>query len=103
MAQFDVYKNPRSGSAYPLVVDVQSDVFGQLDSRVVVPLSPRERYTAPLLTRMIPIVVVEGRDYALVVPLLAAIARNTLGPVVTSLATRRFEIIAAIDLLIAGS
>lgn len=103
MAQFDVYRNPRGGHAYPLVVDVQSDVFKQLDSRVVVPLAPRERYATPLLARMIPIVVVEGREYALVVPALAAIARNTLGAPVSSLAARRSEIIAALDLLIAGS
>jgi len=34
MAQFDVYSNPRASGSYPLVVDVQSELFAQLDSRV---------------------------------------------------------------------
>jgi len=103
MPQFDVYRNPRGGSIYPLVVDVQSELFAQLDSRVVVPMTPRARYAGPVLARAIPIVVVESREYALVVPALAAIAKSTLGKPVGSLAARRFEIIAALDMLIAGS
>ena len=103
MPQFDVYRNPRGGTTYPLVVDVQADLFAQLDSRVVAPMSPRERYTAPVLERAMPVVVVDGREYTIVVPLMAAIAKNTLGKPVGTLASRRADVIAALDLLLAGS
>ncbi len=103
MAQFDVYRNPRGGTVYPLVVDVQSELFAQLESRVVVPMSLRDRYPAPILARAIPIVTVEGREYAMVVPAMAAIAKSTLGKSLGSLATRRADILVALDLLLEGS
>ena len=103
MAQFDLYKNPRASKTYPLVVDVQAELFAQLESRVVVPLSPRDRYPAPVLARAMPLVSVDGEDYALVVPAMAAIARNTLGKPVGSLARHRTDILAALDLLLARS
>ncbi len=41
MGQFTVYrnKNPRTKSAFPLLVDVQSDVLEDLHTRVVIPLT----------------------------------------------------------------
>ena len=41
MAQFAVYKNKsaRSKSVFPLLVDVQSDLLDELQTRVVIPLS----------------------------------------------------------------
>lgn len=67
------------------------------------PLSPRDRYSAPVLARAIPIVLVDGSEYAMIVPAMAAIAKGTLGKPVGSLASRRADILAALDLLLAGS
>jgi len=41
LAQFAVYKNKsaRSKSVFPLLVDVQSDLLDELQTRVVIPLS----------------------------------------------------------------
>lgn len=41
MAQFTVYrnKNARTKSAYPYLVDVQSELLANLQTRVVVPLT----------------------------------------------------------------
>ena len=40
MPQFTVHRNPNPGSkaAYPLLLDVQSDLLADLGTRVVVPL-----------------------------------------------------------------
>jgi toxin CcdB len=102
MAQFDVLKNPRGG-AYPLVVDVQAELHGRLATRVVVPLTPRSRYTAQPITRLQPLVKVRGEEYVVVVPMIAAVPKASLGDVVGSLASRRAELIGALDLLITGS
>ena len=102
MAQFDVYRNPRRGS-YPLLLDVQADIMAQLATRIVVPLAERAGYAGAPMTRTSPIVTVDSREYVAVMPLLAAIAKTSLGPKVGSLANRRADLIHAIDLLVAGS
>lgn len=102
MPQFDVLRNPRGG-AYPLVVDVQAELHARLVTRVVVPLTPRSRYTAQPITRLQPLVKVRGGEYVAVFPLIAAVPRTSLGEVVGSLAARRADLIAALDLLITGS
>ncbi len=102
MPQFDVLRNPRGG-AYPLVVDVQADLHDRLATRVVVPLTPRSRYTAQPITRLQPLVKVRGEAYVAVIPMIAAVPRASLGEVVGSLAARRADLIAALDLLITGS
>jgi toxin CcdB len=52
MARFDVYATPgRHADSTPYLLDVQSDLLDGLDSRVVIPLRRRERFTAvPLAT-----------------------------------------------------
>jgi toxin CcdB len=102
MAQFDLYKNPRGGT-YALLLDVQADLMAQLETRVVVPLVRRDRYKAPPVARAIPSVIIDGVDYVLVVPLLAAVSKTTLAKAVGSLRGVRADVIAAHDLLFSGS
>ena len=102
MAQFDVYKNPRGGT-YPLVCDVQAELLQQLDTRVVVPLVLRDKYKTAPIGRAIPSATIDGAEYVIVVPLLAAIPKAALGKPIASLAAHRVDVIAAIDLLITGS
>ena len=100
MAQFDLFKNPRAG-AYPLLLDVQADVLSSLATRVVVPLTPRKRYGRPI-TRLNPTATVQGVEYVLVFQEMAAIAASGLGERVASLANRRTELVAAVDLVFTG-
>jgi toxin CcdB len=51
---------------------------------------------------LMPVVEVAGEPYAVLTPQLAGIARKQLGEQVASLAAHRAEIVAALDLLIAG-
>lgn len=102
MPQFDVLRNPR-GSTYPLVVDVQAELHTRLATRVVVPLIPRPRYGPQPITRLQPLVRVGGEEYVAVFPLIAAVPKASLGEVVGSLAARRADLIAALDLLITGT
>jgi toxin CcdB len=101
MPQFDVFKNPRGG-AYPLLLDVQADVLARLATRVVVPLMTLKRYGSKPITRLNPIASIDGTDYVFVFQELAAIPAATLGEPVTSLASRRAELTAAVDLLFTG-
>jgi toxin CcdB len=101
MPQFDVYRNPRGG-AYPYLLDVQAEMLARLSTRVVVPMTKLKRSGPKPITRLNPMVRLEGADYVLVFQELAAIPRSALGDVVTSLAPQRDELVAAIDLLFTG-
>ncbi len=50
MARFDVYRFPSKSA--PLVVDVQSDILGELNSRVVIPLVPVTKAASEELPRL---------------------------------------------------
>ncbi|EGW1194459.1 plasmid maintenance protein CcdB, partial [Salmonella enterica] len=38
--QFTVYSNTGKSAVYPLLLDVTSDIIGQLNRRIVIPLLP---------------------------------------------------------------
>lgn len=101
MAQFDVFRNPRGGR-FPLLLDVQADLLSELATRVVVPLVTLKRYGAKPISRLDPTVLILGVEYVLVFQELAAIPTAALGQPVVSLAKRRSELIAALDLLFTG-
>jgi toxin CcdB len=104
MAQFTVYrnKNPRTRTAFPFLVDVQSDLLEDLQTRVVIPLSKAAALTRKPVSHLMPMVDFEDGTYVLLTPELAGIARSDLGAAAGSLAQRRDVILAALDFLITG-
>lgn len=104
MSQFHVYRNPRAESKqrFPLLLDVQSDLIGALETRVVVPLAPLTGKSPTRLTVLMPVLEIEGRKYSMYTPQLAGIPKRDLGVEVADLSSIRPEIIAALDLLISG-
>jgi toxin CcdB len=102
--QFDVYRNsnPRSKAAFPVVVDVQSDLLDELQTRVVIPLSRIAALARRPVSQLTPVLEFEGSSYVLVTPQLAGVARNDLGALTGSLAPKREIILAALDFLILG-
>lgn len=101
MAQFDVFRNPRRG-AFPLLLDVQADLLSDLATRVVVPMAPKKTWAAARLSRVNPTATVERVEYVLVFQEMAAIPGSVLGEPVASLASRRTDLIAALDVLFTG-
>ncbi len=68
----------------PFLLDVQSEVFSRLG------------------TRLCPVLLFQGLSLVVVGSELAGIPRRELGPVVGDLTAHRAEILAAMDLLLAG-
>jgi toxin CcdB len=101
MARFDVYKNLGRGRRFPLLADVQAPFLANLETRLVVPLSPLVA-EASLRPRLHVVAEVEGVRHVLLTELLGSVDRRSLGPVVTSLAHRHDEIVGAIDFLLQG-
>jgi len=101
MAQFDLHRHAKRG-LYPFLVDIQADLLAGLATRVVVPLVPLRRYGTRPITRLNPLVAIGGREHVVVVQELAAVPATALGAVVGSLAARRADLLAALDLLLTG-
>jgi toxin CcdB len=104
MAQFTVYrnKNARTRTTFPLLVDIQSNLLDDLQTRVVIPLSKSTHLTNKPLAQLTPILKFEGESYVLMTPELAGIARSDLGPPAGSLAEHRDVILGATDFLLTG-
>lgn len=104
MPQFTVHRNPNPATrgAVPLLLDVQSDLLEELDTRVVVPLHRSSSLKGGVIKTLMPDVEVDGSTYTAVTPQLAGIPKKSLGAKVASLSARRYDIVAALDLLVTG-
>lgn len=104
MAQFTVHRNksPRTRSTFPFLVDVQSDLLEELQTRVVIPLSKAAGLARKPVSHLTPILTFDGAQYVLMTPQLAGIACADLGAHIGSLAEERQTILGAIDFLLIG-
>ncbi|MEQ5052853.1 CcdB family protein [Klebsiella michiganensis] len=102
--QFTVYANTGKSTVYPLLLDVTSDIIGQLNRRIVIPLLPVDKYPAGCRPeRLIPVIrLTDGREYAVMTHELASIPVQSLGAVFCDVAQYRSQVKAAIDFLIDG-
>jgi toxin CcdB len=103
MAQFSVYRNGATSSIHiPYLLDVQSGLLDQLETRVVVPLYRLDAFKGKALTRLTPIFMIEGERVLMMTPELSGISRKQLGSELLSMGQHHDEIIAALDMLISG-
>lgn len=102
--QFTVYNNSGKSTVYPLLLDVTSDIIGQLNRRIVIPLLPVEKYPAGMRPkRLVPLVrLTDDKEYAVMTHEMASIPARSLGIVFCDASLYRTEIKAAIDFLFDG-
>ncbi|EHM5735150.1 CcdB family protein [Salmonella enterica subsp. enterica serovar Luciana] len=102
--QFTVYSNTGKSTVYPLLLDVTSDIIGQLNRRIVIPLLPVEKYpgsTRP--ERLVPLVrLTDDKEYAVMTHEMASIPARSLGAALCDASPYRTEVKAAIDFLLDG-
>ena len=103
MAQFDVFVNPFESArrGYPFVVAMQSDFTINGAEQLVAPIASIE-YPRSASRRLMPVVALQGNDHVVVVPRLTVIRSRDLVEKVSSIATARTELLAAIDYLFFG-
>lgn len=104
MPQFALYRNPNPATRgrIPLLLDVQSELLATLGTRVVIPLYVPSAARDGVMTTLMPAVEVDGATYIAVTTELAGIPGKSLGAPIAVLADRRYDIIAALDLLFTG-
>ncbi len=103
MRQFGVYRNRNAAtkSAYPLLLNVQSDLISETGTRVVVPLAPPKSGMAAM-PPLAPVIQINDKPHVLVTPLIAGIELEDLGTLEADLSHERHAIMAALDMLISG-
>ncbi len=104
MAIFDIHTNPdgRTKRAIPYVLELQSGLLSDLDTRVVAPLVPAQSYRGAV-PRLNPTIAVDGVPHILLAQQLAAIPKRSLASQpIGNAEDGRYEIIAAIDFLVTG-
>ncbi|GGI93738.1 hypothetical protein GCM10007973_32450 [Polymorphobacter multimanifer] len=98
MARFDVLVDVDGGG---LLLDCQSDLLRQLNSRFCVPMLPIEAAPRPA-GRLNPVFVIDGLEHVMVTQFAAAVPLRACGAVVASLVEESAVIIDALDMLISG-
>ena len=103
MAQFDVYLNPNAATnqAIPYYLNVQADLLDSLNTRVIVPLVRAEEMGKSVKDLHLKFKV-KGEFVVMSTAELAGLPIRVLGEKVTSLKSKRDEIIAALDLVFTG-
>ena len=104
MAQFKAYRNPNKASrtSYPYLLDIQSNLLSELNTTVVIPLSPRNQAAGAVITKLCPILEINGKPFVPFTQQIAGISRKALGAEVADLSDYRQEIIAAVDFVLSG-
>ena len=101
MARFDVYAF--NAPNVPFVVDVQADFLDPLNTRLVIPLNPKESYGGRPLDRLHPTITLDGTDYLLMTTDMATLPTAKLGERLDNLEDDyRLTITDAIDFLLQG-
>ena len=100
--QFTIYRNKGNARDYPYLLNVQSDIIGELHTRMVIPLVPLADFTGRPAQRLNPVITVEGGKYLVMTHEMAGVRLVQLGEAVTDVQESRQLIKGAIDFLIDG-
>jgi toxin CcdB len=98
MARFKVYRMDDQGA---LAIDLQSNLFDGLQTRVMAPLVLVDD-VASLVPRLNPRFEIDGMRYAMMTEFLASVPIRELGMAVADLSARADDITAATDFLFQG-
>lgn len=98
MARFDVYPNP---NAKGYLLDVQTNLLSDLNTRMVVPLMPQNKAPQPA-KRLNPVVEIKGQPHVMVTQFMAAVPAAMLKDTVGDLSESAEEITNALDMLFIG-
>ncbi len=100
--QYVVYRNKGNSAAYPYLLDVQSDIIGELHTRMVIPLYPLTKFTVDPVLRLTPVLNIEGEEYLIMTHEMASVRQSQLGAEVADVRHHRQRVKDALDFLLDG-
>ncbi|UFM64124.1 CcdB family protein [Paracoccus sp. MA] len=98
MARFDLYRNPDQGG---YLLDVQSDLLSDLNTRIVVPLMPRDHAPRPA-TILNPVFDIHEIPHVMATQFLSAVPTSLLRRPAGTLARQSEVVTRALDFLYQG-
>ena len=103
MAQFDLHKNPNplARKYAPYLVNLQSDHLEHIATRLCAPVKSARISSKPIAGLM-PEIEIDGKRFFVFMQEIAAVPASILGQRAASAARYRFQLIAAVDLLVSG-
>ncbi len=104
MSQFHLYKNADKSTqrTYPFLLDIQSNLLGELRTTVVIPLMSYRLAGSHTISRLNPVIQFKNEKFIVMTQALAGIERSVLGESAGDLSQHRSEVIAAIDFVLLG-
>ncbi len=104
MSQFMLYRNEdgSSNDTYPYFIDIQNILLSDLNSRIVIPLSPHSALNNSDVKRLCPVIEIEGWNFVLLTHQMTSVPKSILKSEVTSLESQRYKILDAVDMLTSG-
>ena len=105
MSQFTLYRNTNKSSnkTYPYFVDIQNDLLCELNTRVVIPLSPYNANDKTDAKKLCPVIKLANEgDFVLLTHQITSVPKSILKTEVTSMDNYRYEILGAVDILFSG-
>ncbi len=104
MAQFRVYENNNrtTKQRVPYLLDIQSDLLDDLQTTVVIPLALKSTIGKASMTKLCPVLEINGEEFVAVASQLAGVERKVLGKEIEDFSHYQAEVIAAVDFLISG-
>jgi len=98
MSKYDVHSY-RSGAGF--LLDVQAELLDHLNTRVVVPMLPKDQAPQPA-ARLNPVFEIDGDSFVMATQFLSAVPKGELGPTVANLEAEFANITAALDMVFQG-
>ena len=104
MCQFSLYRNEDNSSneTYPFFIDIQNSLLSDLNSRIVIPLSPYAALNNNEAKKLCPVIHLDEGDFVLLTHQITSVPKSIINDEVTSLENFRYEILAAVDMLTSG-
>ncbi len=103
MSDFRVYENKSvNAENYPFLIDVQSELLDNLETRLVIPLVSVEDLGRHQIRNLNPKVRINENDFFAITQQMAAVSKVILGRAVENVQFSRNEILSSIDFLITG-
>lgn len=99
---FTIYRNKGNARDYPYLLNVQSDIIDELNTRMVIPLVPLAAFIGRPAQRLNPVISVEGKKHLVLTQEMASVRLGQLGEEVTDVQESRQLIKDSIDFLLDG-
>lgn len=94
--------NPNSRQTYPYLIDVQTTLLTDLETRVVIPVALKSKFGKGIIKNLNPLITINKKEYVIITQQISGIPSRQLGSSVCDCLSLRQEILSAIDFLITG-